>query len=253
MPQPSIAVIMPVRNGLPYLRDAIECVLAQEFADLELIVIDDASTDGSADLARALFARSTSRCRVLDSPGLGPAAARNIGIRASQSDLLLFLDADDLLGPCALRTSLNALLQTPGAGFAQGCIQNFTTRADGSIHLFTQPYRFVNLGSALWRRSVFENLGLFDETLRLGEDQDLFMRCWERDVERALVDCVALYYRRHPGNMTHGLEGAEFGLMRVYRNRIDRIRRGEYDPSLPRRVTWPEYLGKSPDVGDLNK
>jgi GT2 family glycosyltransferase len=187
---------------------------------------------------------------VLKATGGGPAAARNAGILATSSELLLFLDADDLPGPIALATSVEALTRTPEAGFAQGWIQNFAATPDGVPELLTKPYRFINLGSALWRRSVFHSVGLFDESLRLGEDQDFFMRCWERDVPRVLADCVMLYYRRHPGNMTHGLKDAEFGLMRVYRKRIERIRRGEYDPHLPRRVSWPDYLGKSPDPGE---
>jgi glycosyltransferase involved in cell wall biosynthesis len=246
MPTPSIAVITPVRNGMPYLRETIACIKSQQYAALETIVVDDGSTDGSG-----AFARSAG-CRVLNTPGIGPAAARNAGIRASESDLLLFLDADDLLGPFALGFSVDALLGAPDAGFAQGCIRNFTGRPDGSIDLFTKPYRFINLGSGLWRRSVFETVGLFDESLRLGEDQDFFMRCWERDIRRVLVDCVTLYYRRHAGNMTRGLNGTDFGLMRVYHKRIERIRRGEYDPNRPRHVSWPEYLGKSPEVTDLD-
>jgi glycosyltransferase involved in cell wall biosynthesis len=244
MPRPSIAVITPVRNGLPYLREAIKSIHAQQYAELEMVVVDDGSTDESADVARNLG------CRVLETPRVGPAGARNAGIRASKSELLLFLDADDLPGPNALHTSVEALLRTPEAGFAQGWIQNFNAGPDGAIKLFTKPYRFINLGSGLWRRSVVETVGLFDESLQLGEDQDFFMRCWEQDIPRVLVDCVMLYYRRHPGNMTHGLKGAEFGLMRIYRKRIERIRSGEYDPDIPRRVTWPDYLGKSPDPGD---
>ncbi|MGD0731343.1 MAG: glycosyltransferase family A protein [Terracidiphilus sp.] len=246
MPWPSIAVITPVRNGMPFLREAIECVQAQQYESMEIVVVDDGSKDGSG-----AFARGTGICRVLETPGVGPAAARNVGIRATKSDLLMFLDADDLLGHLALQIGVEALLRAPDAGFAQGCIQNFTARPDGSIHLLTRPYRFINLGSGLWRRSVFETVGLLDESLWLGEDQDFFMRCWERDIARELVDCVTLYYRRHEGNMTRGLKGVEFGLMGIYRKRIERIRRGEYDPNTPRRVSWPDYLGKSPDVAEL--
>jgi glycosyltransferase involved in cell wall biosynthesis len=245
MPAPSIAVITPVRNGMPYLRDAIDCVTAQNYAALEMIVVDDGSTDGSGALARS------AGCRVIETPGIGPAGARNAGIRASQSDLLIFLDADDLLGPLALDSRVEALCGAPDAGFAQGYIQNFSSRPDGAIKLFTKPYRFINLGAGLWRRSVFETIGLFDESLRLGEDHDLFMRCWERDIRRVLVDGVMLYYRRHSGNMTRGLEGAGFGTLRVYKKRIERIRRGEYDPNCPRHVTWQEYLGRGPDILDL--
>jgi glycosyltransferase involved in cell wall biosynthesis len=243
MAAPSIAVITPVLNGMPYIREAIDCVRTQLHPAIEMIVVDDGSTDGSGVLAR-----SAGCCRVIETPGIGPAGARNAGIRASQSDLLLFLDADDLLGPFALDTAVEALLRAPDAGFAQGCIQNFSSRPDGSINLFTKPYRYMNLGANLWRRSVFETIGLFDESLRLGEDQDFFMKCWERDIRRVLVDCVMLYYRRHSGNMTRGLEGAGFGTLRIYKKRIERIRSGEYDPNWPRHVSWPEYLGRGPDI-----
>jgi len=245
MPWPSIAVVTPVRNGMPYLREAIECLLAQKYAGIEIVVVDDGSTDGSG-----AFARGTGSCRVLETPGIGPAGARNAGIRASNSDLLLFLDADDLLAPTALNSAVEALLRALDAGFAQGCIQNFTAETNGPIYFSTRPYRFINLGSSLWRRSVFETVGLFDESLRLGEDQDFFMRCWEHNISREQFDSVMLYYRRHSGNMTRGLKGAEFGLMGVYRKRIERIRRGEYDPNIARRVSWTDYLGKSPDVED---
>jgi len=244
MPQPSIAVITPVRNGMLYLRDAIKSILAQQHPNIEIIVVDDASTDGSGELATSMG------CRVLHTPGVGPAAARNTGIRAAQSDLLFFLDADDLAGPNALQNMVDALMRSPDAGFAQGYIQNFIAKPDAPIYVISKPYRFVNLGSALWRRSVFETVGLFDESLRLGEDQDLLMRCWEHDISKALVNFVALYYRRHPGNMTRGLKGAEFGLMRVYRNRIERIRRGDYDPNIPKQINWADYRGNSPEVED---
>ena len=132
----------------------------------------------------------------------------------------------------------------------RGAFRVSATRPDGidQPEVSWKPYRFINLGSGLWRRSVFETVGLFDQSLRLGEDQDFFMRCWERDIRRVLVDCVTLYYRRHSGNMTRGLEGAGFGTLRIYRNRIERIRRGQYDPNCPRHVSWPEYLGQGPDV-----
>jgi glycosyltransferase involved in cell wall biosynthesis len=241
MPWPSIAVVTPVRNGMPYLGEALESLRAQSYAAMEIVVVDDGSTDGSGE-----FARETGICRVIETGGIGPAGARNAGIRASQSELLLFLDADDLMVPLAMQRAVEALEGAPDAGFAQGCIRNFTRVAEGTPDFSSRPYRFINLGSSLWRRKVFEDVGLFDESLRLGEDHDFFMRCWERDVRRELVDAVQLYYRRHEGNMTRGLKGAEFGLMGVYRKRIERIRRGEYDPKVARHVSWPEYLGKSP-------
>ncbi|MGD0731344.1 MAG: glycosyltransferase [Terracidiphilus sp.] len=247
MTLPSIAVIMPVRNGAAHLEETIRCVVAQDYAPVEIVVVDDGSTDGSGALARSIGG-----CRVLETPGIGPAGARNLAIRESESDLLMFLDADDLLGPEAFRSAVEALMGEPDAGFAQGYVQNFKIRADGSMNIFTRPYRYINIGSGVWRRSVFEKLGLFDESLRYCEDLDFFMRCWEQNIAKVLMDKVVLLYRRHPGNMTRGLEGADFGTVRAFRKRIERIDRGEYDPKSPRQVSWPDYFGRGPDVMDLD-
>jgi glycosyltransferase involved in cell wall biosynthesis len=246
MTTPSIAVIMPVRNGATHLRETIECVLAQHYSPTEIILVDDGSTDGTPELARSI-----GRCRVLETPGIGPAGARNLAIRASESDLLMFLDADDLLGPDAFHASVDALLSAPDAGFAQGYVQNFLIRPDGSMNIFTRPYRYINIGSGVWRRSVFQRLGLFDESLRYCEDLDFFMRCWEQNVRKVFLDRLVLLYRRHPGNMTRGLNGVGFGTVRAYRRRIQRIEQGLYDPNAPRHIAWPEYFGRGPDVMDL--
>jgi glycosyltransferase involved in cell wall biosynthesis len=247
MTMPSIAVIIPVRDGKTHLRETIECVALQGYAPVEIVVVDDGSTDGSGDLARSIGG-----CRVLETRGIGPAGARNLAMQESNSDLLMFLDADDLLGPEAFHSSVGALIEQPDAGFAQGYVQNFKVRSNGTLNIFTRPYRYINIGSGVWRRSVFEKLGLFDESLHYCEDLDFFMRCWERDVQKVFVDTLVLLYRRHPGNMTRGLEGADFGTVRAFRKRIERIECGEYDPKAPRRVTWPEYFGRGPDVMDLD-
>jgi glycosyltransferase involved in cell wall biosynthesis len=188
----------------------------------------------------------------METPGIGPAGARNLAIKKSNSDLVMFLDADDLLGPDAFHLAVEALLAHPNAGFAQGYVQNFKVRQDGTLNIFTRPYRYINIGSGVWRRSVFEKLGLFDESLRYCEDLDFFMRCWERDVLKVPIETLVLLYRRHPGNMTRGLQGADFGTVRAFRKRIERIERGEYDPHSARRVSWPEYFGRGPDVMDLD-
>ncbi len=243
---PSLAVIMPVRNGAIYLRETIQCVLDQKYPALEIIVVDDGSTDGSGDIARSMQA-----CRVLETPGIGPAGARNLAIHSSESDLIFFLDADDLLGPDAFHSCVEALVNDPDVGFAQGYVQNFLIRKDGSMNMFTRPYRHINIGSGVWRRSVFQELGVLDESLRYCEDLDFFMRCWERDIPKLPINHLVLLYRRHPGNMTRGLSGAGFGTVRAYGKRVERIALGQYDPASPRRVTWPEYSGMGPHIMDL--
>jgi len=241
---PSIVVIMPVRNGLAFLPGVIECVQAQAYAPLDLVVVDDGSSDGSYEYAQQ------AGLQTLRTAGVGPAAARNAGIRATVSDFVAFLDVDDLWPPGTLHQLSEALCSDPEAGLAQGLVQNFRVLEDGSKRFFTHPYRFLNLGASLYRRGVFDTVGLLDETMRLCEDLDFLMRCWEKDVRKVVVDRVTLYYRRHPGSMTAGLEGAGFGTVQAFKRRIDRARRGEYDPNLPRHVPANEYMGPGPGKQD---
>ena len=234
---------MPVRNGMPYLPESIASVWQQDYSPLELVIVDDGSTDGSLEYVRSLEGLSI---RILTFSGIGPAAARNAGIRSGSSDFVAFLDADDLWPRGTLKKLATALEANPEAGFAQGLIRNFRDAADGSRDFFTIPYRYLNLGAGLWRRSVLAGIGMLDEDLKLCEDLDLLLRCWEKDIPKAEVDETSLYYRRHPGNMTQGLSGAGFGTVRAFKKRIDRIRRGEYNNSEPRRYIQQDYIGTGP-------
>lgn len=238
---------MPVRNGMPFLSEAIASIQSQNYAPLELLIVDDGSTDGSREFVRGVFLRGGLPIQLLDvAPGSGPAAARNAGIRAGSSDLVAFLDSDDQWPADTLHALVKALADRPDAGFAQGMIRNFHAPESGVKRFITAPYRFVNLGANLWRRDVFETVGLLDEDLRLCEDLDFLMRCWEKDLRKAELDRVTLYYRRHSGSMTHGLSGAGFGMVKAYKKKMDRIRRREHDPSLPRHIGMGAYLGSGP-------
>ena len=240
---PSIAVITPVRNGMPWLRETLDSIRAQNYKPLELVMVDDGSTDGTLDYLHSLNGLVS---RLLRLDGLGPAAARNAGIQASSSEFIAFLDADDLWPPGILPPLSRALAANPPAGFARGLIRNFRTRPDGGKEYFTKPYRFVNLGACLWRRSLFAGVGLLDEGLTLCEDLDFLTRCWEKDVPRVDLDLVTLFYRRHQGGMTHGLSGAGLGTVKAYKRRIERIRAGEFDPARPRQFDVQLYLGDPP-------
>ena len=242
-----IAVIMPVRNGMPLIKESIDSIRAQDYSPLEIVIVDDASTDGTRDYLHSM----TGVClKVLELDGKGPSAARNAGIRATKAALTGFLDADDLWPPGTLRALSAALLENPAAGFAQGMIRNFRANSQGNREVFTPPYRFLNLGASLWRRAVFEKVGGFDEGLRLCEDLDFLMRCWENDIRKAQLDQVTLLYRRHPGNMTHGLSGAGFGTVAAFKQRIERVRKGLYDPAAPRLFNQASYMGSPPPHQD---
>ncbi len=223
-----ISITIPAFNGAEFLDAALASIEAQDFADREVLLVDDGSTD---ELRPPAFVRYFRQDRS------GPSAARNRGIRESGGEFLAFLDVDDLWDPGHLSRLHAALIAHPEAGIAQGRMRQLCgNRISGA-------YRMPYIGSCLFRREVLEVCGGFDETMTLGEDHDLIYRCWERDIVKVHVDPVSLIYRRHAGNTSRGNNLRSHLL--VLKRRIERIRAGLLDPSQQRRVPFPEYMGET--------
>jgi glycosyltransferase involved in cell wall biosynthesis len=244
-PEPLISVVIPVRNGESFVPSAMQSILAQDYPNLEVLLIDDGSTDGLAHRLRECPAF----VRYLRQEQQGPAAARNRGIHESKGGLIAFLDIDDLWTNRHLRTLLGALGGNAEAGFAHGRMRQFSIAPDGT-HYRTKPYRGPYLGSCLFRRAVFEQCGLFDQRMPYGEDTDFFFRCWENDVVKAEVEEVSLLYRRHPQNMSRGASQAAHLL--VLKRRIERIKAGVSDPTVQRRHVFQQYIGSQATLPELS-
>ncbi len=211
MPPPKVTVIIPTYNRARYLGEAIGSVLAQTFADFELIVVDDGSTD---DTPALLAETSDPRLHRLRQDHRGVSAALNTGIRASQGVYIARLDSDDVWRPDMLHT-LSAVLDTrPEISVVYGIGQAMD--AGGRLLRPTRgmPLRFRDdaLRSMLYedctcsittvaRRSCFDRVGWYDESLPPNEDWDMSLRMAQH-YRFAFVDRVLAYYRRHDDNMT---------------------------------------------------
>jgi glycosyltransferase involved in cell wall biosynthesis len=231
---PLVSVVIPVFNGEAFLRDAIESVLTQKYSPLEIIIVDDGSIDGTETVARS-FAETV---RYLRQANKGPAAARNRGIEYAQGSLIAFTDADDVWPETKLELQLPYLISDPAIEIVMGQIQqvslsgtvNGQTQAEES----TEPAFSVNLGSAIIRRSVFERVGLFDETMRYSEDVDWFMRAREAGAVIVTIDAVTLFYRQHEQNMTRGKSTSELNVLKALKRSLDRRReRTGFASALP--------------------
>ncbi len=219
--EPLVSVVIPVFNGERFLREAVQSVLDQKYLPLEIIVVDDGSTDGTATVARSL----PETVRYLHQTNQGPAAARNRGIEQAQGSLIAFTDADDLWPAAKLELQLPYLIKDPKIDIVLGRIQQvlLSEMVDGPTQVQETGFS-VNLGSAVIRKSVFERVGLFDETMRYSEDVDWFMRAREAGAAIVTIDAVTLFYRQHDQNMTRGKSTSELNVLKALKKSLDRRR-----------------------------
>ena len=237
---PLVSVIVPVFNGEKFLDQALASVLGQQCSACEIIVVDDGSTDGTARIV------STQKKNVLYhyQKNSGPSAARNAGLSMAQGEYVAFLDADDLW-PCdRMFRLLEFLRNEPVADVVIGHSQFLrmcrTDAGNEEFVEFLHPRLYLQLGSALFRRSVFEGVGGFNSDLHFSEDIDWFLRANEHGAVIRSVDIITLFHRVHDGNMTLGKSRAELQIVKVLKSSLDRRRKREKsDSSLARPL---EYL-----------
>jgi hypothetical protein len=220
---PLVSVIIPVHNGERFVADAVNSVLAQRYTSLEIIIIDDGSTDGTEAAVRRL------PCDVhyFKQENLGPAAARNRGIRDASGDFVAFLDVDDLWPDHALGVLMDELLRHPEIDVARGYSQvmEYDT-ATGTYEYRGNPKESFpySIACAVYRKRVFDRIGLFDKNLLYGEDTDWYNRAHEQQVPMRRVEAVTLHVRRHGRNMTHAKTLVELNMLRVLKLSLDRQR-----------------------------
>jgi glycosyltransferase involved in cell wall biosynthesis len=188
-----VTVIMAARDAQTTVGEALGSVAAQSRVPASLILVDDGSADGTAAIARGHRGLDV---RVLTQPNAGPSAARNRGLEIATTEFVTFLDADDRWPPCAIELLLSGFAARPDAAVVQGRVRDFWPAAPGAPADVGHARLGFNLGSSLWRRSVVDDLGRFDERLRRGEDIDLWVRLAEQGRARIVIEPVTLLYRR---------------------------------------------------------
>lgn len=215
-----ISVIIPVHNAAEFLTDAIASVRAQAYSPLEIIVVDDGSTDQTAQVVQTLGGG----IHYLYQQNQGPAAARNAGVAAAQGELITFLDADDLWPADKLAQQLPALAAAPEAVLVWGHTEIRPYKTITAAIPPIEPNWMPLLGSILCRKEVFQQVGLFEPTLRYGEDVDWFIRVREQQIAVQKVSAITLFYRLRVGSMTYGKVLAELGLFETIRRSLQRRR-----------------------------
>ncbi|MVM38678.1 glycosyltransferase [Spirosoma sp. HMF3257] len=224
MIQPLVSVIMPVYNAERFVAEAIESVLKQGIEAIEIICIDDGSTDQSAAIVQSFG----SVVRYYRQENQGPAAARNKAFSYIRSPFVTFLDNDDLFPSNKLTQQLALFDQNPALDVVFGKTQYVFL--DGSnperFHFPDQTQTVWNilLGAGLFRTEVFRRIGLFNEALKIGEDLDWYNRAKEQGVTIQTTDDVMLLYRHHGNNYTRDQELVKSTLLKAIKYSLDRRR-----------------------------
>ena len=227
MTSPLVSCIVPVFNGEAYLDEALRSILAQTYRPLEVLAVDDGSTDGTA----ALIARYGDEVRSFRQPNAGPAAARNRGLGEARGDLVAFLDADDLWHPEKLARQVARFRARPELDLSVTCIQNFwvlelreeAERLRG--HRLAEPAPGYVAPTMLARRGLFRTVGLFDESWRHVHDTEWFVRAGDHGVVTELLKDVLVYRRLHPNSRSRRLAAASRDeYLRLVKTGLDRRR-----------------------------
>jgi glycosyltransferase involved in cell wall biosynthesis len=198
---PLVSVMIGVYNAEPYLGEAIESVLTQDYRPIELIVVDDGSTDGSAEVAR-----SFPQARVVRQENAGNGAARNRAVEEASGELYAFLDADDRFTAGKLSLQKAALDSDPGLDMVFGHVcEFFSPELDEQVRASLRqpapepmPWTAPNL--MLIRRESFERVGPFTTSVRVGVTVDWFARAAEAGLRHTILPDVVLERRLHTQN-----------------------------------------------------
>ncbi len=218
-----ISCVIPVHNGVRYIVEAVESLIAQTRKPDEIIVVDDGSTDGTSKVLEPFR-----EVRVVYQENAGPPAARNRGIRESSGDLIALQDADDLSLPKRLEIQLYRLEERDDLQLVCSEIQEFRIDAETRARVEGRVVSGLNSLSSMARREVFEIVGPFDEELRHAADADWFSRARAAGITMEVLPLILVERRLHPGSLSQREgERSRSEHLRLIKRKLDRQRSGE--------------------------
>ncbi len=232
-----VSVIVPVYNVKQYLQHCLDTITSQSYQNLEIILVDDGSTDGSGDICDT-YSLAESRCVVIHQENRGVWAARNAGQKVAKGDFIIFVDGDDYLHVDMIKCLYDSLLQNPQCGFAM-CkyIQTSTYHKDSHVQSETRSQimsmeQVINMKNQtiievvwnkLYRRSLIDDV--WSRKYRIAQDVDFNCRVFQRLEYAVLVDSVLYYWFQRSSSAMHQYDYWRAYLMTVtdiyYRNYTD--------------------------------
>lgn len=213
-----------MRNGEPFLAEAIESVLVQDYHPLELIVVDGGSTDRSAEIAR-----SYDGVRREEQVGRGLPDAWNQGVRVARGALIAFISSDDRWTPDKLSRQIDRMMREPELAYTIAMFRFFLEPGCIIPQSFNQSLLEQDLVGRIpetlvaWRET-FDTVGPFNVSYAAAQDVDWFLRAQESDLPMAVVPSVLLYKRVHENNLSSNATVNTPALLQILRNSIQRRR-----------------------------
>jgi glycosyltransferase involved in cell wall biosynthesis len=209
---PTISVVIPAYNAARFIGDALASIRAQTLRDIDVIVVDDGSTDSTVAKVQG-FAPSLD-ITIIRQPNAGPAAARNHGVRRARGRFCAFLDSDDVMLPERLESQLALFQAHPSLGLVHTDLMTFDDRGiiHRTRHAFSNPCggavldrllidNFITTSTVMAPKERLIEAGLFNEKRRVSEDFELWLRMASRWTI-GFVDRPLVQYRRRPGSLS---------------------------------------------------
>ena len=221
---PLITCIMPTRNGERYIRAALDSVLAQAWRPIEIIVVDDGSTDRSPEIA----AEFGDPVRVVSHPVANPVLARNRGMEIAAGEFFCFIDHDDLYAIDKLDLQMRAFAEMPALDVCVGMVQRFRQEspADERTDLGPPVAGYLSI-AMLARRRAFERVGPLNPVYFHSDSAEWFLRARDQGISVRLLPQTLVYHRQHDSNrsLSHG-DRSRGEFLRLIKSKLNAERDG---------------------------
>lgn len=238
--KPLVSVILPVYNGEKYIKDAIESVLFQDYDNLELIIVDDGSKDYSFMIVQDYIkAQEHKKVVCIKQQNKGVSSARNRGVAAAKGDYIAFIDADDIWEKNKLSAQVDFLERNPQIGYVLSkhsliLSSGLEKRPDWVRREQLESELAAYVPSALLVRNyVFQYVGEFDETIRISQDSDWFMRAQDFGIKRQVLDQNLLTKRVYENCLSSDISGIQRELLQAIKASSARKSRPKISVIIP--------------------
>lgn len=224
-----VSVVICVYNGEKYIKEAIESVLSENYPQMEILCIDDGSTDSTMDILRNFG----SAVKISSQQNQGVAVARNFASQIAQGEFITYLDSDDLFVPGRIAAMVEVLLQNPETAIVFGQIKQFITPelikpSSGKMKIEEDILAGVCPGGVMYRSNIFQEVGEFEKGNQTAYFLDWCLKAKEKGLVEKHLDRIVTLRRVHQNNSSF-IEKNNFSseATRVIKEHLDRIRSGE--------------------------